>query len=365
MKIAIVHDYLNQYGGAERVLECLLEMFPEADVYTLFFDRQVGGGRFAGYKIKTSWLDWPIVWRRHRFFIPLMPLAAQSLNLGDKYDLIISATAGYAKGIRYDSQTTRHVCYCYTPLRYAWEDGYLGKWQIANSKWLLKPILNYLRAWDYKMVQRPDKIIAISNHIAGKIKKYYDREAVVIYPPLDTTKFYEVELRKNPYEVRLRKYFLAVGRLIHYKNFDLIVRAFNILQKPLKIVGVGPELARLKKIAGPNIEFLSFVPSDDELRKLYNGAQAFIFASAEDFGLVMAEAQACGTPVIALAAGGALEIVKEGETGIFFHEPTKESLVAAVYKFEKLKFDRKKIAQTAQKFSTKNFQMSLQKQMEM
>ena len=355
MKVALVHDYLNQYGGAERVLEVLMEMFPDAPVYTILHDEEKTLNRFRGRVKKTSFLDFSFARKHHRLFIPLMPLAAQLIDLRNQsYDLIISDTAGYAKGIKYDHKKTRHISYIHTPLRYAWETDSYFKSKIFKA--VFKPIFNYLKKWDYKMAQKPDVLIANSRFIADKVKKYYHREAQVIYPPVDTRKFYfEATNQKN------KDYYLAVGRLIHYKRFDLIIEAFARLGSPLKIVGDGPEQYKLKiqseklKI---NVEFISF-STDDELRKLYSGAKALIFPQVEDFGLVAAEAQACGTPVIAFAGGGVMEIVENGITGVLFNEQSIDSLIAATREAKKIEFNRTKISQIAQKFSKDNFKKQI------
>jgi len=361
MKVALVHDYLNQYGGAERVLECLMEMFPDAPIYTLLYDEQKTNRRFIGKDIKTSFLDFKLAHNHHRWFIPLMPLAMRMMKINESYDLIISATAGFAKGIGH-SKKTRHFCYCYTPLRYAWEPEYLiSKFEIRNSKFLQiisKPILNYLRKWDFKIAQKPEKMVTLSNFIAQKIKNNYRRDVEVLYPPLDIKKFFY-----NP-EQKIENYYLAAGRLIHYKNFHIIIEAFNRLGLPLKIVGSGPELENLKKISRPNIDFLGFVQSDNEMRRIYGAAKGFIFASVEDFGLVMAEAQACGTPVIALAEGGALEIVYSDKTGVFFDKPDTNSLIQAISHFREINFNRKAISQAMNKFSGERFKVGLQKHLE-
>lgn len=354
MRVALVHDYLNQYGGGERVLEALMEIFPEAPIFTLLYDEEKTLGRFRGRVAKTSLLDFPLVWENHRLFIPLMPMAANFLDLGNDYDLIISDSAGYAKGIHY-GKNTKHISYIHTPLRYAWEaenyfDGEKGKLLVSA----FRPILDYLKNWDYQAGQKPDVLIANSQFIADKIKNYYGREAKVIYPPVDMSKFCYSHIRAN----ESMNYYLAVGRLLHYKRFDLIIDAFAKLDLPLKIVGSGPEQEKLKAQSEKlkaKVEFIPFVKSEEELRKLYNDAEALIFPQVEDFGLVAAEAQACGTPVIAYAGGGALEIVKDGKTGIFFNQQTTESLIDAVEKFEKTKFTRSSIARSAKKFSKDNF----------
>ncbi len=362
MKVALVHDYLNQYGGGERVLECLMEMFPEAPVYTLLHDPEKTGGRFESRVVKTSFLDFKFARRNHRWFIPLMPLAARSLNLGDKYDLIISDTAGFAKGIRYNRQTTKHISYIHTPLRYAWEQDEYLKPIMSNFQLLItKPILNYLKNWDCKYGKRPDVLLANSKFIGKKVKEYYGRPARVIYPPVDTDLFYHEE--RSPKSKVRSSYYLAIGRILHYKRFDLVVEAFKKLGLPLKIVGSGPELKnielRIKNNESRNIELLPFVEDDNELRKLYAGAKALIFPQVEDFGLVAAEAQACGTPVIAYNEGGAMEIIENGKTGILFPQQSVESLVGAVELFQKKRFNRKAIAASAQRFSKDNFRKEI------
>jgi glycosyltransferase involved in cell wall biosynthesis len=351
MKVALIHDYLNQYGGAERVLEALLGMFPGADIYTLIYSRERSLGRFHRNLHKTSLLDLPLTRRNHRPFIPLMPLAMRTLDISDRYDLIVSDSAGYAKGIRHP-KGTYHLSYCYTPLRYAWETDHY----FANPvfKTLFRPAFSYLREWDYAASQRPDAFLAVSGFIAGKIRRYYGREADVVYPPVDYARFYyDPGLQSAPGHP---DYYLAVGRLMHYKKFDLVLEAFLELGLPLVIAGIGPEQERLRQRAAGagNIRFRESVP-DDELRALYNGARALIFPQVEDFGLVAAEAQACGTPVIAYREGGALEIVREGATGVFFDAQTVASLIEAVRSAEKLKFDRVEIAKQSRRFTTENF----------
>jgi glycosyltransferase involved in cell wall biosynthesis len=351
LKVALFHDYVNQYGGAERVLEALIELFPSAHIYTLIYSRERSYGRFHRNLHKTSLLDLPLARRNHRPFIPLMPLATRSLTVPDGYDLIISDSAGYAKGIPHP-QNTYHLSYCYTPLRYAWETSNY----FANPlfKTLFRPAFDYLRKWDFAAAQRPDAFLAVSNFIAGKIRQYYRREADVVYPPVEYGRFY-YDPGKQP-STTLPGYYLAAGRLMHYKKFDLVLEAFLELGLPLVIVGVGPEKERLRRRAtgAGNIRFLEMVP-DDELCSLYNGARAFIFPQVEDFGLVAAEAQACGTPVIAYREGGSLEIVKEGVTGLFFDTQTAASLISAVRRAESLTFDRAKIGSVSRRFTVESF----------
>lgn len=353
MKIALVHDYLNQYGGAERVLEVFCEMFPEAPVYTLFYDKEKTLGRFDGRIKATSFLNKKAVIENHRRFIPLMPLAASCMNLGKEYDVILSSTAGYGKGIQ-NREGVKHIAYCHTPLRYAWERSKYFNWSPIRQ-FLAAPAFWYLRKWDWRAGQKPDVLLANSKYIAAKIKNYYQREAEVVYPPVDLKMFYWDSKIKND------NYFLAAGRLLHYKRFDLIIQAFNKLNLPLIIVGEGPELKNLKSIAkSSKIYFLPFA-DEDKLRILYNEAEALIFPQEEDFGLIAAEAQACGTPVIAFHEGGAREIVKEGATGILFREQTVRDLTLAIKKFLLSSFDKKTISESAARFSKTKFKSKILK----
>jgi glycosyltransferase involved in cell wall biosynthesis len=282
-----------------------------------------------------------------------MPLATESIDLGSRYDLIISDTAGFAKGIRYHGKT-KHLSYIHTPLRYAWETKtYFPRGEGFKNffiRFFGASAFAYLRYWDRLAAQRPDVLLANSQYIRSKVEMYYGRSASVLYPPVDTTRFYRPNTTPGGY-------YLAVGRLLHYKRFDLIIKAFIVLGKPLKIVGAGDKEVELKKIAASakNIDFLPFQKSDEQLRALYAGAKAFIMANEEDFGLVMAEAQACGTPVIAYHAGGATEIVSDGQNGTLFTEQTPESLIAAVHRFETLRFDPTQIVSSAQRFTKEHF----------
>lgn len=352
MRIAITHDYLNQFGGAERVLKVLLEMFPTADLYTLLYDKEKTNGIFEGRVKGTSFLDVPSVKNRHRAFIPLMPFAAAFLRPKKEYDILISSTAGYGKGI--SVKADYHISYCHSPLRYAWEIDYLKN--LPFSPWPLShyvshPIARLLRNWDKKAAQKVNVFVANSDFIKSKIKSYYGRDAITVYPPVDTETFHI-----EP-ETKQKDYYLMVGRLLYYKGFDLGISAFNRLRKPLKIVGRGPELEKLKRLAkSPLIEFVTSNPNDRELRKIYNEAKALIFPQIEDFGLVAAEAQACGLPVIAFDQGGGREIVKDRKTGLLFKEQSPEAIIKSVKDFENLPFNRKSIAKSAERFSKGEFQ---------
>jgi len=355
MRVAVLHDYLNQFGGAERVLAAVLELFPDADLYTLLYDAEKTFGLFERNIAKTSMLDNPLVRKRHRAFIPFMPFAAERLSSKEPYDLVISSSAGYAKGFNVSGRY--HICYCHSPLRYAWEIDYLKN--LSFAPWPLKemvvnPIAGWMRSWDIAAAHRVNLFVANSSYIAGKVRAYYGRESMVIYPPVESEIFHS-----EPQEGK-GDYYLMAGRLLYYKGFDIGIKAFNRLKKPLKIVGNGPEKEKLKALVrSPHIEFLSNIP-DDELRRLYVNARAFIFPQIEDFGLVAAEAQSCGTPVLAYRVGGGGEIVVHKKTGLLFDEQTPEAIEAAVREFETLTFDRGAIARhAAERFSKKRFMKQL------
>jgi len=357
-----LHDYLNQFGGAERVLIALLEIFPKADLYTLLYDDNKTFGFFRENLRKTSFLDTSFVRKKHRAFIPLMPFAARAMRLKGKYDLVISSTAGYAKGI--PTGGACHISYCHSPLRYAWEIDYLKNLRFSPwplHKEVLHPVAKWLRQWDKKAAAGVNIFIANSKYIADKIRSYYGRDSQVVYPPVDTGVFYPApESALKADKLKAKNCYLMVGRLLYYKGFDLGIKAFNFLKKPLKVVGVGPEANKLKSIADPRyVEFVPFL-SDDELREAYSSARALVFPQIEDFGLVAAEAQACGLPVIAYNLGGGREIVEHKITGILFNEhQSVPAIVEAVREFEASRFDRKLIAERARRFSKDTFKRKI------
>jgi glycosyltransferase involved in cell wall biosynthesis len=321
MNVAIVHDYLNQYGGAERVLEALHELFPQAPVYTSIYDPAAVPEHYRAWDIRTSWMQRLPGWRRHfRKYFLLYPSAFESFDFAG-YDLIVSSSSAYAKGI-IPPPSARHVCYCHTPMRFAWRtDAYVERERIGGLQAAILPImLTYVRLWDAATTPRVDAFIANSREVAARIARYYGRPATVIPPPVDLP----------PYAPRPPgDYYLAGGRLVPYKRLDLAVRAFNALRLPLKIFGEGRDRAALEAIAGPTVEFLGYV-GESERRALFEGCRAFVFPGEEDFGITPLEAMAAGRAVIAYAGGGALDTVIDGVTGRFFHQQTAGALAAAV-----------------------------------
>lgn len=321
MRVAIVHDYLNQYGGAERVLEALHELYPDAPVYTSIYDPEAMPASYRSWDIRTSWMQRLPFWRKiFRAYFPLYPSAFESFNF-QQYDLILSSSSAYAKGI-IPRPGAVHVCYCHTPMRFAWRtDSYVEREGIEGpSKVLLSILLTYVRLWDVVSSARVDQFVANSNEVSQRIKRYYQREAVIVPPPVDLP----------AYDPRpAGDYYLAGGRLIPYKRLDLAVQAFSKLGLPLKIFGSGRDRARLEALAGPNIEFLGHI-DEAQRHELFANCRAFIFPGEEDFGITPLEAMAAGRPVIAYAAGGALDSVRDGITGRFFKQQTAAALAAAV-----------------------------------
>lgn len=354
MRVALVHDYLNQYGGAERVLKALCEIFPYAPIYTLVYSEKLTLGAFKDRRVHTSFLQKiPFAKSYHRLFPILMPAAIEEFNLR-RFQIVISSAYSYAKGV-ITAPGTLHISYCHTPLRYAWDDCHRYTEEFGFPSFIKKLVpfgVNYIRLWDRISSARPDLFIANSSFVASRIKKYYSREAEVVYPPVDTH-FY----RPIP-EAGQGDYYLMVGRLLTYKRFDMAIKAFNRLGPPLKIVGEGPEEKRLKKKALPNVEFLGRL-SDEELHSYYCSSKAFIFPQEEDFGITPVEAMACGRPVIAYRGGGALETVVEGKTGVLFRRQTPEGLIQAVEDFDSYKFNPKLIRQHALKFDKEIFKRKI------
>ncbi len=348
MKVALVHDHLVQDGGAEKVLLALQEIFPNAPTFTLLYDPSRVSKAFAGKDIRTSFLQkLPFGLRKYQWFLPLMPAATESHDLS-AFDVVISSSSAFAKGV-ITKPGTLHICYCHTPTRYLWSDTHSYVQELnANrlTKALLPILLNRLRVWDRLSSDRVDRFIANSKTVAERIRKYYDRDSEIIYPPVETEKF---SISEKP-----GAYFLAGGRLVSYKRFDLIIQAFNRLGLPLKIFGDGPLAGEYRTSARPNIEFVGKV-SDAEKAELYRNASAFIHPQEEDFGITALESMAAGRPVIAYGKGGALETVVPGVTGEFFVDQEWEDLAATIIRFDPSAYDAKAIRAHAEAFDVKIF----------
>ncbi|MCA9883798.1 MAG: glycosyltransferase [Anaerolineae bacterium] len=345
MKLALVHDWLNQVGGAEDVLATLVEMYPQSPIYTGLYAPEVMPDFYRDWDIHTLWIDkLPGIHNHHQPYLPVYPPAWGGLKL-EGYDVILSNKSGFCHGLQFDPQQSVHVCYCLAPTRYVWQlDAYIAREGLGKpAEMVLRPLVNWLKRWDYDAAQRVTHFIAISTEIQERIKSYYDRESVIIYPPVETDRFQPVA----PEEVE--DYFLIVSRLIPYKRIDLAVQAATRLNVPLKIGGKGRDMERLRAMAGPSVEFLGFVP-DDELPTLMAKAKAFIFPGLEDFGITPVQAEAAGRPVIAYGAGGALDTVIPGMTGEHFAELTVDSLAEVMANFDASHYDPQTIRQHALKF---------------
>lgn len=339
MKVALVYDRVNKWGGAERFLLALKKIFPDSDLFTSVYNKDKSKWA-SSFKIKTSFLQkFPFALSSHEIYATFMPIAFENFSF-DSYDLVISVTSEAAKGIITKPQTL-HVCICLTPTRYLWS-GYETYFENWILRFLAKPIILYLKFWDKIASKRPDEFIAISNEVKQRIKKYYNRQSIVIYPPLTIAG--DNSLAKDD------GYFLVVSRLVPYKKIDLAIKACKDLNLPLKIVGTGSEESFLKSISSKDIEFLGDLP-DKELIYYYKNCRALIFPGSEDFGLVMAEAQSFGKPVIALKSGGALEILKSGVTGEFFEHSTVDSLKEVLINFNPSRYNSRNCKDQVRKFS--------------
>ncbi len=350
MKLAIVHDWLAVRGGAEQVLEKIHELYPEAPIYTIIYNPEKMP-QFKNAKIITSYLNkFPKAQTHHQVLIPLMPKAIESFDLR-KYDVVLSQSSACAKGAIKGKNAT-HICYCNTPLRYVWYPEIDPR---ASGSWLRRSASKYLKKWDIATINRVDKYYANSNYTKQRIKECWHRDAETLYPPVETGKWH---ISKD-----VGDYYIYVCRLVAYKKPDLVVEAFNKLGLKLKIVGSGPELDKLKKMAKPNIEFCGRV-SDQELKNLYSKALAFIYPAIEDFGIVPVESMASGRPVIALGLGGSAETVIPGKTGLLFQEQTADSLITAVKDFKPEDYNPDEIRAWAKKFDTSVFKDKMKKAVE-
>lgn len=359
MKVALVHDYLREYGGAERVLEALHELFPEAPVYTAYVNLEKmgeNGKRFKGWKIIPSWFQkLPFANRLLSPFRIFGPMMFESFDLSE-YDLVISSSSAthLAKAVITKPETL-HISYIHTPPRFLY--GYVTSFNYKKHWWTRiggEIINHFMRIYDFEVSQRPDILVANSKNIQKRIKKFYRRDSVVIYPPVDLS---EISLKKNKED-----YFLVLNRLVRGKGTEVIIEAATKLNIPLKVAGTGPQLESLKKIAGKSVQFLGWV-SDEERVKLLQHAKALIVASEdEDFGITSIEAQAAGTPVIAPKSGGYIETVIDNKTGLLYGSTgvvTVSALMAIVEKFKSVDFDPEGLRKNAEKFSKEKFKKQI------
>lgn len=348
MRVAFVHDYLTQFGGAERVLLAMLALYPDAPVYTSLYDKRVFAGAFDGVDVKTTWLQRvPLARRSFRALLLLYPSAFAALDMSP-YDLVISSTSSFAKGVRV-RQDALHVSYVHTPTRFLWR---LDEYAFDVAPWWSRPLLAAalprLRRWDFAAAQRPNHIVANSRNVAERILTCYGRTSDVLHCPADIEAFAPVAAEE------IDDYYVVAARLLPYKRVRLAVEACNALRAPLVVLGSGPDEARLRAMAGPTVRFAGRV-SDVERRQVFARARAIIVPGEEDFGLVPVEAAAAGRPTVAFGAGGAMETVVDGVTGVFFREPTADSLAEALKSLDPRAYDVEAMTAHAAKFSAERF----------
>lgn len=346
-KVAIIHDWLNGMRGGEKVLEEMLALYPQADIFTLFYDPAAVSPLIRSKKVTASRLNRnPLIRRCYRHFLPLFPRHVEAFDLRD-YSLVISSSHCVAKGA-VPAPEALHVSYLHSPMRYAWDQYYA---YFAGAGWWKRKVIereiSRLRAWDVSSAARVDRFAANSSYVRLRIQKYYRREAEVIHPPVDT-EFFQLAARPS------RDYYLLVSALAPYKNIGPVLEAFRGSGERLVVVGRGPEWKKLRKLAGANVQMLPEVDAG-RLRELYGHARALVFAGVEDFGIAFAESQACGTPVVAFDRGGARDVVVDRETGILFPEATVAGLKAALADLERLNFDAAAIRRHSLRFSAARF----------
>jgi glycosyltransferase involved in cell wall biosynthesis len=352
MRLALVHDWLNQIGGAEDVLETFVEMFPTAPIHTSIYWQQGMPPHYQAWDIRPTWMDrLPAIHTHHQLYLLGYPLAFGQLDLSD-FDIVLSNKSGFCHGVRTAGAT--HVCYCLTPTRYVWDfDAYAARESLSPAtKALLRPLIALLRRWDSAAARRVDHFIAISQAVQSRIRRFYNRDSTVIYPPVDTRRFHPTADQED--------YYLIVSRLIPYRRIDLAVRAFTQLNLPLVIAGDGRDRETLEAIAGPSVTFLGRVP-DADLPRLYGRCRAYVLPGEEDFGIAPLQAQAAGRPVIAFGAGGALDTVVDGKTGTFFREPAVEALIDAIRTFNPGRVDPQDCIENAARFDADVFKRRLKR----
>jgi len=353
-RVALVHDWLTGMRGGEKVLELLCERYPGADIFTLFHVRGSVSPTIERHRIVTSALQkLPFAGTRYRHYLPLYPTAIEQFDL-DGYDLVLSVSACAAKSVLVPGRA-RHICYCNAPMRYAWDqfDAYFGAARVGafRSRWIYRPILSHLARWDAATAARVGRFVANSRNIAGRIRRYYNREATVVYPPVDTA-FY------HPDSTPPGQHFLIVSALVPYKRIDVAIEACRRAGARLRIVGDGPDRERLARQANSHVEFVRQA-SDEQVRDEYRRALAVLLPGEEDFGIVPVEAQACGRPVVALGRGGALETVIPDETGIFFDGPEPGSLATALERVAAMRVDSDRLRAHAMRFSREHHEAGM------
>jgi glycosyltransferase involved in cell wall biosynthesis len=363
IRVAIVHDWLTGMRGGEKCLEVFAELFPDATLFTLVHKRGSVSPTIEKMDIRTSFLErFPGVEKKYRSYLPLFPLAVESFDLSG-YDLVLSSSHCVAKGVK-SLPGALHICYCYTPVRYAWKfyDEYFGR-EKGPKKWLIARVIDRLRKWDLASNKRIDHFIAISDNVKSRISEYYGRDSDIIYPPVDVEAHGKTSSGTAP-----EGYYLIVSALVPYKRVDLAVEAFNSSGRELVVIGTGSDLEALKQRSGKNIEFKGWA-GDEQLNAYYSGCRALIFPGEEDFGIVPVEAQLYGKPVIAYARGGALETIvpfreghaNDGASGVFFDSQTPEALNKAVEAFEKNQdaFNSDRIRENAMRFNRDRFKREI------
>jgi len=366
VKVALVHDWLNGMRGGEYVLEALCDLYPDADIFTLFCDPEKISDKIKGHKIHTSFIqNLPFRKTFYRHYLPFFPAAIERFDFNE-YDIVISSSHSVAKGARCGNNTL-HICYCHSPMRYVWDrfDDYFPKSGTNFLRYeLIKRIASRLRRWDLETAGRVDLFIANSRFVQWRINKYYGRPAAVIHPPVDTEYY-------TPGSSNKSEFFLTSGALVSYKKTDVIIEAFRNMDEKLVVTGDGPEMKKLVYAAPDNVDFTGWLDRE-KLRDYYRNCKALIFAGVEDFGIIPVEVQACGKPVIAFGQGGLLDSVmgpstedymnhRDFKSGLFFNEQSPQSIREAVDIFKKMEFDLEAIARHAQKYSGANFSLAISK----
>lgn len=357
MKVAIIQEWLVSVGGSDKVVKAIADIFPDADIYTLVADKSVCEELGIDYsKVQTSIIQkLPFGTKKHRMYLPIFPYVIEQFDLRG-YDVVISSSHAVAKGVLTKADQL-HICYCHSPVRYVWDmyNEYLEESNLSKGfkSFLARYLLHRIRKWDMLSSFRVDHYISNSNNVGKRIKKTYRRESDTIYPNIDISSFAFCDQKED--------FYMASSRLVPYKKMDLIVEAFNQMpDKKLVVVGGGPDLEKIKKIAKSNIVVMGYQPFD-VLKEKMQKAKAFVFAADEDFGMIPIEAQACGTPVIAYGKGGSLETVVNNKTGLYFYEQTPASIVEAVSRFEQMEntLDYNEIRSHAEKFSEQRFKKEI------